>query len=163
MSAFTEATATQAARNSHASRNRSNGLKQALELQNLTHRAAISVRIESLVLDACLDQAVVETTRIGQADELVKLASSGAHQLVIVAADKLLPPPGCANPGPPQTRRCGPSESYWKGQIRAPNQERRCPPEIEVREPERGTSAGSGYGATVCQSHAVPVAGIVLA
>jgi hypothetical protein len=54
---------------------------------------ALSNRIESLVLDVCFDQAVVETTRIGRADELVRLASSGAYQLVIVAADNLLPPP----------------------------------------------------------------------
>ena len=50
--------------------------------------------IESLVLDVCFNQAFVETTRIGRADELVKLASSGAYQLVIVAADNLLPGPG---------------------------------------------------------------------
>jgi DNA-binding response OmpR family regulator len=55
---------------------------------------ALSNRIESLVLDVCFDQAVVETTRIGRADELVKLASSGVYQLVIVAADNLLPPKG---------------------------------------------------------------------
>ena len=54
----------------------------------------LSDLIESLVLDVCLGQAVVETTRIGRADELVKRASSGAYQLVIVAADNLLPPPG---------------------------------------------------------------------
>jgi DNA-binding response OmpR family regulator len=54
----------------------------------------LSNRIESLVLDVCFDQAVVETTRIGRADELVKLASSGAYQLIIVATDNLLPPPG---------------------------------------------------------------------
>jgi len=53
--------------------------------------------IESLVLDACFDQAFVETTRIGRADELVKLASSGAYQLVIVVADNLLPGPGLRN------------------------------------------------------------------
>jgi hypothetical protein len=53
----------------------------------------LSNRIESLVLDGCCDQAVVETTRIAQADDLVKLASSGAYRLVIVAADNLLPPP----------------------------------------------------------------------
>jgi DNA-binding response OmpR family regulator len=53
--------------------------------------------IESLVLDVCFNQAFVETTRIGRADELVKLASSGAYQLVIVAADNLLPGPGLRN------------------------------------------------------------------
>ena len=53
--------------------------------------------IESLVLDACFDQACVETTRVGRADELVKLASSGAYQLVIVVADNLLPGPGLRN------------------------------------------------------------------
>ena len=54
-------------------------------------------RIESLVLDACLDRAVVETTRIGQAEELVKLAVSGEYQLVIVAVDNLLPGPGLSS------------------------------------------------------------------
>ena len=54
---------------------------------------ALSNRIESLVLDVCFDQAIVETTRTERADELVRLASSGAYQLVIVAADNLLPPP----------------------------------------------------------------------
>ena len=57
----------------------------------------LSNLIESLVLDACYDQAFVETTRIGRADELVKLASSGAYHLVIVAADNLLPGPGLHN------------------------------------------------------------------
>lgn len=57
----------------------------------------LSNLIERLVLDACYNQAIVETTRIGQADELVQLASSGAYQLVIVAADNLLPPPGLRN------------------------------------------------------------------
>jgi CheY-like chemotaxis protein len=50
--------------------------------------------IESMVLDVCFDQAVVETTRVARADELVKLASFGGYQLVIVAADNLLPKPG---------------------------------------------------------------------
>jgi DNA-binding response OmpR family regulator len=53
----------------------------------------LSNRIESLVLEVCFDQAAVETTRIARAEELVKLASSGAYQLVIVATDNLLPPP----------------------------------------------------------------------
>ena len=51
-------------------------------------------RIQRLVLDVCFDQTVVETTRIGRADELVKLASTGVYQLVIVAADDLVPGPG---------------------------------------------------------------------
>ena len=54
----------------------------------------LSNLIESLVLDACFGQAAVETARVGRANELVKLASSGAYQLVIVAADNLLPGPG---------------------------------------------------------------------
>jgi DNA-binding response OmpR family regulator len=54
----------------------------------------LSNLIESLVLDVCFNQALVKTTRIGRADELIKLASSGAYQLVIVAADNLLPGPG---------------------------------------------------------------------
>ena len=53
--------------------------------------------IERLVLDACFNQAVVETTRTGQVDELVRLASSGTYQLVIVAVDHLLPPQGLRN------------------------------------------------------------------
>ena len=55
----------------------------------------LSNLIESLVLDACFGQDfVVETTRIGRADELVKMASSGAYQLIILAAANLLPGPG---------------------------------------------------------------------
>jgi len=50
--------------------------------------------IESLVLDACYEQAFVEPTRVERADELVKLATSCAYQLVIVAADNLTPGPG---------------------------------------------------------------------
>jgi len=50
--------------------------------------------IESLVLDACYEQAFVEPTRIERADELVKLATTCAYQLVIVAADNLTPGPG---------------------------------------------------------------------
>jgi DNA-binding response OmpR family regulator len=57
----------------------------------------LSNLIEALVLDACFDQAFVETTRIGRAEELVKLASYGAYQLVIVVADNLLPGPGLRN------------------------------------------------------------------
>ncbi len=57
----------------------------------------LSNLIERLVLDACFNQAVVETVRIGRADELVKLACSGSYQLVIVAADNLLPSPGLRN------------------------------------------------------------------
>jgi hypothetical protein len=54
----------------------------------------LSNLIESVVLDACFEQTVVETTRISRLDELVKLASSGAYRLVVVAADNLLPEPG---------------------------------------------------------------------
>lgn len=54
----------------------------------------LSNLIESLILDVCFDQAVVETTRIGRADELVKLASPGTYQLIIVVAHNLLPGPG---------------------------------------------------------------------
>ena len=50
--------------------------------------------IESLVLDACYEQAFVDPTRIERADELVKLATSSAYQLIIVAADNLTPGPG---------------------------------------------------------------------
>src|ERR1017187_10027788 len=57
----------------------------------------LSSLIESLVLDACFEQTVVQTTRIGRADELVKQAAAGAYQLVIVAADNLLPGPGLSN------------------------------------------------------------------
>ena len=42
--------------------------------------------IESLVLDACYEQAFVDPTRIERADELVKLATSSAYKLIIVAA-----------------------------------------------------------------------------
>ena len=54
----------------------------------------LSNLIESLVLDACFEQGFVETTRIERADELVKLASSGAYQLIIVAAENLSAGPG---------------------------------------------------------------------
>ena len=54
--------------------------------------------IESLVLDVCFGHACVETTRTVRADELTKLGSSGAYQLVIVVADNLLPGPVLRSP-----------------------------------------------------------------
>lgn len=50
----------------------------------------LSNLVESVVLDVCFDQATVETTRTTRVDELVKLASTGAYQLILVAADNLL-------------------------------------------------------------------------
>ena len=44
MPAFTAATAAAAARKSHAARNTPNGLKQAIELQDLAYQAAMSIR-----------------------------------------------------------------------------------------------------------------------
>src|SRR5262245_43921566 len=67
---------------------------QKVNLLVANSERGLSNLIESLVLDACFEQAFVETTRIGRADELVKLACSGAYQLVIVAADNLVPGPG---------------------------------------------------------------------
>ena len=67
---------------------------QKLNLLVANSERGLTNLIESLVLDACFERAFVETARIGRADELVKLASSGAYQLVIVAADNLLPGPG---------------------------------------------------------------------
>ena len=54
----------------------------------------LSNLIESLILDACYNQAIVETTRISRADELVKFGISGGFQLAIVAGDNLLAGPG---------------------------------------------------------------------
>ncbi len=50
----------------------------------------LSNLIESVVLDVCYNQAVVESTRISRGDELVKLGCSGTFQLIIAAADNLL-------------------------------------------------------------------------
>jgi DNA-binding response OmpR family regulator len=50
----------------------------------------LSNLIERIVLDACYNQAVVESTRISRGDELVKLGCSASFQLLIVAADNLL-------------------------------------------------------------------------
>ena len=66
--------------------------KVTLLIANAERR--LSNLIESVVLDACFEQTVVETTRISRSDELVKLASSGAYRLVVVAADSLPPGPG---------------------------------------------------------------------
>ena len=66
--------------------------KVTLLIANAERR--LSNLIESVVLDACFEQTVVETTRISRSDELVKLASSGAYRLVVVVADNLLPGPG---------------------------------------------------------------------
>src|ERR1019366_7850634 len=65
--------------------------KVTLLIANAERR--LSNLIESVVLDACFEQTVVETTRISRSDELVKLASSGAYRLVVGAA-------GCLPPGP---------------------------------------------------------------
>ncbi len=54
----------------------------------------LSNLIDSLILDACYNQAIVETTRISRGDELVKLGISGGFQLVVVAGDNLLAGPG---------------------------------------------------------------------
>jgi len=54
----------------------------------------LSNLIESVVLDACYNQAVVECTRISRGDELVKLGCSGVFQLIVVAANNLLAGPG---------------------------------------------------------------------
>jgi DNA-binding response OmpR family regulator len=58
----------------------------------------LSSFIESLVLDACFGHACVEATRVVRVDELIKLGSSGAYQLVIVVADNLLPGPVLRSP-----------------------------------------------------------------
>jgi hypothetical protein len=49
--------------------------------------------IEAAILDVCYDQAAVECSRVGRADEFLRHASYGAFQLVVITPECLMGAP----------------------------------------------------------------------